>query len=122
MYYYLLQSQSDNNVKLIVLDRLQELKASRRGVMVDMIMDVLRALLSPNLDIQCKTLDIALELITPQNIDEVFMILKKEVVKTQNTELEKNGEYRQILVQANHSCAIKFPKFLVLWFICSWTS
>ncbi|KAH9297610.1 hypothetical protein KI387_029292, partial [Taxus chinensis] len=109
-YCQLLLSQSDNNVKLIVLDRLHELKASHRDVMVDMIMDVLRALSSPNLDIRRKTLDIALELITPRNIDEVVMTLKKEVVKTQSTELEKNGEYRQMLVQAIHSCAIKFPE------------
>jgi coatomer subunit beta len=38
------------------------------------------------------------------------MMLKKEVVKTQNGEHEKNGEYRQMLVQAIHSCAIKFPE------------
>lgn len=62
-------------------------------------MDVVRALTSPNLDIRRKTLDIALELITPRNIDEVVLTLKKEVVKTQNRELEKNGEYRQMLVQ-----------------------
>nr|ACN40292.1 unknown [Picea sitchensis] len=109
-YCQLLLSQSDNNVKLIVLDRLQELKVSHRDVMVDMIMDVLRALSSPNLDIRRKTLDIALELITPRNIDEVVMTLKKEVVKTQSGELEKNGEYRQMLVQAIHSCAVKFPE------------
>eukprot|EP00252_Welwitschia_mirabilis_P016316 TRINITY_DN359_c0_g1_i3.p1 TRINITY_DN359_c0_g1~~TRINITY_DN359_c0_g1_i3.p1 ORF type:complete len:951 (-),score=183.98 TRINITY_DN359_c0_g1_i3:318-3170(-) len=109
-YCQLLLSQSDNNVKLIVLDRLNELKSSHRDVMIDMIMDVLRALASPNLDIRRKTLDIALDLITPRNIDEVVMTLKKEVVKTQNKELEKNGEYRQMLVQAIHSCAIKFPE------------
>jgi len=109
-YCQLLSSQSDNNVKLIVLDRLQELKVSHREVMVDMIMDVLRALSSPNLDIRRKTLDIALELITPRNIDEVVMTLKKEVVKTQSGESEKDGEYRQMLVQAIHSCAVKFPE------------
>lgn len=109
-YCQLLLSQSDNNVKLIVLDRLNELKISHREIMVDMIMDVLRALSSPNLDIRRKTIDIALELITPRNIDEVVLTLKKEVVKTQNAELEKNGEYRQMLVQAIHSCAIKFPE------------
>ncbi|KAL5974102.1 hypothetical protein ACLOJK_030765 [Asimina triloba] len=109
-YCQLLLSQSDNNVKLIVLDRLNELKSSHRDIMVDMIMDVLRALLSPNLDIRRKTLDIALELITPRNIDEVVLLLKKEVVKTQSAELEKNGEYRQMLVQAIHTCAIKFPE------------
>ncbi|KAK9734149.1 hypothetical protein RND81_04G118500 [Saponaria officinalis] len=109
-YCKLLQSQSDNNVKLIVLDRLQELKTSHKEIMVDMIMDILRALASPNLDIKRKTLDIALDLITPKNVDEVVLMLKKEVVKTQNADLEKNGEYRQMLVQAIHTCAMKFPE------------
>lgn len=109
-YCQLLLSQSDNNVKLIILDRITELKAAHREVMVEMIMDVLRALSSPNLDIRRKTLDIALDLITPRNIDEVVMTLKKEVVKTQSMELEKCGEYRQMLVQAIHACALKFPE------------
>eukprot|EP00976_Prorocentrum_cordatum_P000368 7297-Prorocentrum_minimum.AAC.5 len=108
-YCQLLQSQSDNNVKLIVLDRLLELKNNHREVLQDMVMDVVRALASPNMDIRRKTLDIALDLITPRNIDEVILTLKKEVMKTQNRELEKNGEYRQMLVQAIHTCAVKFP-------------
>lgn len=108
-YCQLLLSQSDNNVKLIVLDRLNELKSSHRDIMVDMIMDVLRALSSPNLDIRRKTLDIVLELITHKNINEVVLTLKKEVVKTQSGEHEKNGEYRQMLIQAIHTCAVKFP-------------
>ncbi|XVF35735.1 hypothetical protein REPUB_Repub18cG0171900 [Reevesia pubescens] len=109
-YCQLLLSQSDNNVKLIVLDQLNELKSSHRDIMIDLIMDVLRALSSPNLDIRRKTLDIVLELVTPRNINEVVLTLKKEVVKTQSGELEKNGEYRQMLIQAIHSCAIKFPE------------
>ncbi|CAN1843769.1 Coatomer subunit beta-1 [Linum perenne] len=109
-YGQLLLSQSDNNVKLIVLDRLQELKSSHREIMVEMVMDVLRALSSPNLDIRRKTLDIVLDLITARNVNEIVQMLKKEVVKTQSGELEKNGEYRQMLIQAIHSCAIKFPE------------
>jgi coatomer subunit beta len=108
-YCQLLVSQSDNNVKLIVLDRLQELKDKHREVMQDMLMDILRALSSPNLDIRKKTLDIALDLITSRNIEEVVAVLKKEVVKTQSRELEKGAEYRQLLVQAIHACAVKFP-------------
>jgi coatomer subunit beta len=34
-------------------------------------MDILRALSSPNMDIRKKTLDIAMDLITSRNIDEV---------------------------------------------------
>ncbi|EXC28846.1 Coatomer subunit beta-1 [Morus notabilis] len=109
-YCQLLLSQSDNNVKLIVLDRLNELKASHREIMVELVMDVLRALSTPNLDIRRKTLDIVLDLITHRNVDEVVLLLKKEVVKTQSGEHEKNGEYRQMLVQAIHTCAIKFPE------------
>ncbi|PON81512.1 Coatomer beta subunit [Trema orientale] len=109
-YCQLLLSQSDNNVKLIVLDRLSELKALYREIMVELIMDVLRALSSPNLDVKRKTLDIVLDLITHRNVDEVVLMLKKEVVKTQSGEHEKNGEYRQMLVQAIHTCAVKFPE------------
>ncbi|PWA91294.1 Armadillo-like helical [Artemisia annua] len=109
-YCKLLLNQSDNNVKLIVLDRLEELKTSHREIMVDMIMDVLRAVSSPNHDIRRKTLAIVLDLITPRNINEVVLTLKKEVVKTQSGELEKDGEYRQMLIQAIHSCAVKFPE------------
>ena len=39
--------------------------------------------------------------------------LKKEIIKSQNdTGLganEKNAEYRQMLVQSVHACAVKFP-------------
>uniref|UniRef100_A0A061RS83 Coatomer subunit beta n=1 Tax=Tetraselmis sp. GSL018 TaxID=582737 RepID=A0A061RS83_9CHLO len=106
----LLISQSDNNVKLIVLDRLKELKEKQLEVMQDSIMDILRALSSPNLDIRAKTLELALELVDKRNIDEVVMVLKKEVVKTQNADSgEKQGEYRQLLVQSIHSCAVRFP-------------
>ncbi|KAG6416141.1 hypothetical protein SASPL_123565 [Salvia splendens] len=109
-YCQLLVSQSDYNFKLILLDRLDELKSSHRDIMIERIMDVLRALSSANLDIKKKTLDIVLELITPRNVGEVVVTLKKEVIKTQGGELEKNGEYRQMLIQAIHSCAIKFPE------------
>ena len=109
-YTQLLASQSDNNVKLIVLDRLAELKDAHREVMQDVVMDVLRALSSPNGDIRRKALDIALELITPRNIDEVVATLKKEIVRTQSRDAsESSGEYRQMLVQAVHTCAVKFP-------------
>ena len=48
----------------------QELKERHRAVMQGMLMDVLRALSAPNMDIRKKTLDIALDLITQHNIDE----------------------------------------------------
>jgi len=102
-------------------------------------MDLLRALASPSLDIRKKTLDIALDLVSPKNIDEGFffcfrriffffqlfstffktnkkkkklvvLLLKKEITKTQSKEFEKSGEYRQLLIQTLHQCAVKFPE------------
>ena len=49
---------------------MQELKARHRDVMGESLMDMLRALTTPNMDIRKKTLDIALDLITARNIDE----------------------------------------------------
>ena len=109
-YCQLLVSQSDNNVKLIVLDRLAELQRNHRYVMQEMVMDILRAVNSPNSDIRRKTLDIVLDLVTARNIDEVVGALKKEIAKSQTDAGEKAGEYRQMLVQAVHTCAIKFPE------------
>ncbi len=40
-------------------------------MMTEMLMDTLRALGSPNMDIRRKTLDLVLDLITSRNIDEV---------------------------------------------------
>jgi coatomer subunit beta len=108
-YCQLLSSQSDNNVKLIILDRLHELHTSHREVMVDVVMDVLRALASPNVDVRRKVLDLVLDLLTPRNVEEVVLYLKKEVVKTQAAEA-KGGEYRQMLVQAIHACTVKYPE------------
>jgi coatomer subunit beta len=77
------------------------------------VMDILRAVASPSVDIRRKTLDIVLDLINSRNIDEVVSALKKEIIKSQNdTGLgggEKNSEYRQMLVQSVHACAVKFP-------------
>ncbi|ONM19607.1 Coatomer subunit beta-1 [Zea mays] len=112
-YCQLLSSQSDNNVKLIVLDRLHELCSSHREVMVDMVMDVLRALASPNVDVRRKVLDLVLDLLTLRNVEEVVLYLKKEVVKTQAAEV-KGDEYRQMLVQAIHNCAKKYPEVAAL--------
>lgn len=113
-YVTLLTEQSDNNVKLIVLDRLQDVKKHHRTVMEGMTMDILRALSCPSLDVRKKVLDICLgSLVSPRNIKDVVGFLKKEVVKTlgyeaQNT--EGNLEYRRLLIRALHACTAQFAE------------
>jgi coatomer subunit beta len=107
-YSQLLISSSDNNVKMIVLDRLTELKKHHSKVVQEMVMDILRTLNSPNIDICKKTLTLAIDLVGPRNIDEVVQVLKREVIKTQEADAEFADEYRQLLIQAIHKCATRF--------------
>merc|ERR1712032_593867 len=58
-YISLLNSQNDNNVKMIVLERLEELKKNHSKILQELIMDLLRALSSPNPDICKKVLDVS---------------------------------------------------------------
>ena len=84
-------SQREINVKLIVLDRLGELKHDHRYEMQEMVMDIRRALAAPNLDIRRKTLDVVLDLVTTRNIDEVVSALKREITKSQTDATEFSG-------------------------------
>ena len=98
--------EADNNVRLIVLDRVDQLRRRNEGVLDDLAMEILRILSSPDLDVRKKALGIALEMISGKNVQEVIMLLKKELAKTVDEQYEKNSEYRQLLIQSIHQCAI----------------
>ncbi|KEF55988.1 uncharacterized protein A1O9_07568 [Exophiala aquamarina CBS 119918] len=102
--------EADNNVKLIVLDRVDQLRRRNQGVLDDLTMEVLRVLSSPDLDVRRKALSIALEMVSSKNVQEIVMLLKKELSKTVVEQYEKNSEYRQLLIQSIHQCAIKFSE------------
>lgn len=72
-YVDLIVKESDNNVKLIVLDRLMSLRgvASHERVLQELVMDILRVLSSPDLEVRKKTLALVLDLVTSRNIEEV---------------------------------------------------
>ncbi|KAJ2995813.1 coatomer subunit beta [Globomyces sp. JEL0801] len=109
-YIELAYKESDNNVKLIVLMKINELREKNDRMLDDCVMDILRVISSPDLQVRKKCLSIALDMISNRNVDEVVLFLKKELVKTHDQEYEKTFEYRQVLIQAIHSCAIKFPQ------------
>jgi coatomer subunit beta len=109
-YSSLLSKSSDNNVKLIVLDRLADLKKHHQKVIQENLMDILQALSSPNIDISKKVLALAIDMVGPRNIEEVMQTLKREVVRAQESDLEHGEEYKTILIQAIHKCAVKYAE------------
>lgn len=112
-YATLLNTQNDNNVKLIVLERLAELKKKHPKILQEIMMDILRALSSPNPDICKKVLDVTMDNVTSRNVSDVIATLKREVAKTtqenDSTMEAKGAEYRNMLITAIHGCAIRFP-------------
>ena len=82
--------EADNNVKLIVLDRVEQLRQRNEGVIDELTMEVLRVLSSPDIDVRRKALGIALEMVSSRNVEEVVMLLKKELSKTVDEQYEKS--------------------------------
>lgn len=112
-YIELIVKESDNNVKLIVLDKIIALKEvpSHEKVLQELVMDILRVLASPDIEVRRKTLNLCLELVTSRTIGEMIIVLKKEVAKTNNTnEADDMDKYRQLLVRGLHTLSIKFPE------------
>jgi len=113
-YTNLLNSQNDNNVKMIVLERLEDLKKNHSKILQELLMDVLRALSSPNPDICKKVLDVVMDIVTGRNVAEVVSTLKREVAKTgeedSNAVEAKGSLYRAMLIRAIHGCAARFPQ------------
>jgi coatomer subunit beta len=81
--------EADNNVKLIVLDRVDQLRKRNEGVLDDLTMEILRVLSSPDIDVRRKALELALEMVSSKNVEEVVMLLKKELSKTVDEQYEK---------------------------------
>lgn len=85
----LITKESDNNVKLIVLDRVETLKSKHEHVLDDLVMDILRVLSTPDMDVRKKALAIALDMISGRNVEELVLFLKKELTKTLDGQMEK---------------------------------
>ena len=51
-----------------------------------------------------------LSLTSSRNVEDVVLFFKKQLQRTQDQEFEKAPEYRQLLIQSIHVCAIKFSE------------
>ncbi|OLL24612.1 Coatomer subunit beta [Neolecta irregularis DAH-3] len=107
---HIITKESDNNVKIIVLDRIEHLRKVHDKVVDDLIMEVLRVLSSPDIDVRKKALEISLEMVSSATVNEVILLLKKELAKSMEQDYEKNNEYRQLIIHAIHTCAIRYSQ------------
>jgi vesicle coat complex subunit len=85
--------EADNNVKLIVLERINQLRARHEHVLDPLVMDLLRVLASNDMEVRRKALSVALEMVTGRNVEEVVGSLKKQLSNT----MEESG-YEKVRV------------------------
>jgi coatomer subunit beta len=62
------------------------------------------------MEVKRRALGIALEMVSSRNVEDVVLFLKKQLQSTMDQDFDKNLEYRQLLIQSIHSCAIKFSE------------
>lgn len=88
-YISLVSRESDNNAKIIVLDRLDTLRQRHGHVLDPMIMDILQLISSADLEVRRKAISIVLSLVSSRNVEDVVLFLKKQLQKTQDEQFEK---------------------------------
>lgn len=112
--------ESDNNIKLITLDSLLNLRRinGAERVLRDSIMDILCILQSAkDLELHERILRLTLDLISPVNVGSVVIFLKQEMKKMMDDNIfptsQETLKYRELLVNAINQIAEKFPNAIV---------
>ena len=78
----LLVSQPDNNVKLVVIEKLETLvNSDRRHIVEALVMDILRGLACPAFGVRKRIISLVSGCLTSRNVLDVVNALKKEIVK-----------------------------------------
>lgn len=77
---------------MIVLEKVNQLRRVNEGILDDLTMEILRVLSSPDLDVRRKALSIAMDMVSSKNVEEVVLLLKKELSKTVDEQYEKVGK------------------------------
>lgn len=65
-------------------------------VIDDLVLDLLRTLASPDLEVRRKCLKIAMEMVSARNVNDVVSFLKKEITKTRDDDQEKVARFLRI--------------------------
>lgn len=100
--------ETDNNVKIITLQRISELNKANPGLLQGLLLDILGVLSTQDIDVRKKALEVTMLLITSRNVEDVVKLLKKELLRSSTSSDDRSSEYRQLLVNAIHKLAIDF--------------
>lgn len=106
-YIDLVVRETDNNAKLLVLDRFRCLQTAHATIVNEMILDVLRVLGASDLSVRLKALDLLMAGITARQAPDLVSFLVKECERS--SDYDSAVQYRQHLLSVMEQCAARFP-------------
>lgn len=106
----LLASQTDNNVKIVILERLAVIVKHNCRLLEDTVMELLALLHTPSTEIRSTILELMKLLVSERNINEVMSFLKSEVVREATNTDMLGKQYREMLISSIHTLALQFPE------------
>lgn len=107
-YLNLMYDSNDNNVKIIVLDKILSLRKMYAKVLEDYITDILNLIKNEttvSLEINQKVLELVTHLVSQRNLKEVIAFVDREILRA--CKMEEHGsqgaitnEYRYLLIKS----------------------
>jgi coatomer subunit beta len=117
-YLNLMYDNNDNNVKIIVLDKILSLRRMYAKVLEDYTADILNIIKDEavvSLEINQKVLDLVTNLVSQRNLKEVIAFLEREI--SHACKMEETGsqsaitnEYRYLLIKSINQITQTYPE------------
>ncbi|EPY32438.1 coatomer beta subunit [Strigomonas culicis] len=107
----ILKTHSDNSVRLIVIEKLDEMRKRYLSVLQSAMLDILSTLPNSSTAIRQRVITFAVELVTSKNMDAFVQAVKRELGRATGDSADAASvEYKQVLVRALSTALIRRPQ------------
>ena len=110
IYVSLLLSITDNSVKMVVLDKLANIKTINSKYLEEQLVDIAKVLSNQSQEIRRKTLELIQGLVNTRNIGTIFPLLIKELQKVAHTVDQSEIEFRNLLLEAIYKFVLNYEQ------------
>ncbi|KAG5502686.1 hypothetical protein JIQ42_05755 [Leishmania sp. Namibia] len=132
-YVDIIKVHSDNNVRLIVVEQLNQMRGSYLEVLQDSLLDILSVLQDGSMTIRERVIELAVELVTRRNAETFMQAMKKELLRANRMDLDVEDAnaamaYRLLIIKAINTALLRHPPSapsmmpVLLDYLCDTTS
>ncbi|KAG5506500.1 hypothetical protein JKF63_06003 [Porcisia hertigi] len=132
-YIDIIKVHSDNNVRLIVVEQLNQMRQRYLHVLQDSLLDILSVLQDGSMTIRERVIELAVELITRRNAERFMQAMKKELLRANSIDSEVEDAnaataYRLMIIKAMNAALLRHPPSapsmlpVLLDYVCDATS